>query len=192
MTPDANTAEAELVDYATVMRDRDPRVRRAHAAGINKNRIHLLTGIARTTIDAILEPRPPDAPATMKLPYIVTARYAGTVVNYIADADDRADADRVAAAALAAGYHHASVQKAGPLAGDYSEVEHLTREPRTGDHVVGRVVDLDEETTGVVDHFLDDGALISLTGGVHVTFIRFDAEAVPGIHYDPADLSRTS
>lgn len=41
-----------LVMYASI--DRDRLVRNAHAAGVSKNRIHTITGLARTTIDRIL------------------------------------------------------------------------------------------------------------------------------------------
>lgn len=53
-------AERELTNYHRVVTDRDNMVRRARAAGISKNRIHTLTGIARTTIDRI----PLEAPVT--------------------------------------------------------------------------------------------------------------------------------
>lgn len=46
-------AEAALQAWATVQRD--DLVRAANAAGVSKNRIHTLTGIARTTVDRILE-----------------------------------------------------------------------------------------------------------------------------------------
>lgn len=46
-------AEAALQAWATVQRD--DLVRAAHEAGVSKNRIHNLTGIARTTVDRILE-----------------------------------------------------------------------------------------------------------------------------------------
>jgi hypothetical protein len=46
-------AEAALQAWATVQRD--DLVRAAHGAGVSKNRIHVLTGVARTTIDRILE-----------------------------------------------------------------------------------------------------------------------------------------
>jgi hypothetical protein len=46
-------AEAALQAWATV--HRDDLVRAAHAAGVSKNRIHALTGLARTTVDRILE-----------------------------------------------------------------------------------------------------------------------------------------
>lgn len=51
------TADAEraLIEWATVANDRDRRILAAHAAGISKNRIHVLTGIARTTIDRVLK-----------------------------------------------------------------------------------------------------------------------------------------
>jgi hypothetical protein len=46
-------AEAALGAWATIQRDE--LVQTAHQAGVSKNRIHVLTGIARTTIDRILE-----------------------------------------------------------------------------------------------------------------------------------------
>lgn len=53
MTGETVAAEAALRAWATVQRDE--LVQAAHRAGVNKNRIHVLTGIARTTIDRILE-----------------------------------------------------------------------------------------------------------------------------------------
>ena len=52
MTP----AEAEqlLTEWSAVVRDRDNRVRSAVMAGISKHRVHVLTGISRSTIDRIL------------------------------------------------------------------------------------------------------------------------------------------
>jgi hypothetical protein len=47
-------AERLLIEWATVMRDRDVRVRAALAAGVSKMRVHQLTGIGRGTIDRIL------------------------------------------------------------------------------------------------------------------------------------------
>jgi len=47
-----------LAEYAAVLRSRDDRVRTTFAAGLSKSEIHRLTGIARTTIDAILAPGP--------------------------------------------------------------------------------------------------------------------------------------
>lgn len=52
---DKATAERELVQYRRTVDGRDDMVRRARSAGISKHRIHVLTGIARTTIDRILE-----------------------------------------------------------------------------------------------------------------------------------------
>lgn len=46
--------EAELIAWRDHHAQRDAMLRRAHAAGVNKHRIHLLTGIARTTIDRVL------------------------------------------------------------------------------------------------------------------------------------------
>jgi hypothetical protein len=48
-------AERELTQYRHTVDGRDDMVWRARAAGISKNRIHVLTGIARTTIDRILK-----------------------------------------------------------------------------------------------------------------------------------------
>jgi hypothetical protein len=52
-----NHAEAEnaLTVWAAQNARRDDLVRRARAVGVPKNRIHALTGIARTTIDRILQ-----------------------------------------------------------------------------------------------------------------------------------------
>jgi hypothetical protein len=47
-------AEQALTAWASV--ERDELVRAAYAAGVSKNRIHTITGIARSTIDRILEP----------------------------------------------------------------------------------------------------------------------------------------
>ena len=47
-------AEELLIEYASVMRSRDDRVRAAFVAGVSKSEIFRLTGIARTTIDRIV------------------------------------------------------------------------------------------------------------------------------------------
>lgn len=47
-------AEQRLIEWVTVTRDRDTRVRAAVAAGLSKHRVHRLTGIGRSTIDRIL------------------------------------------------------------------------------------------------------------------------------------------
>ena len=47
-------AERELAQYRRTIEGRDDMVRRARAAGVSKHRIYVLTGIARTTIDRIL------------------------------------------------------------------------------------------------------------------------------------------
>lgn len=55
----APEAAGRLEEWAELRRSndqtRDPLVKGAHAAGITKHRIHVLTGIARTTIDDILK-----------------------------------------------------------------------------------------------------------------------------------------
>lgn len=48
-------AEADLTEWARIHADRDNRILRARAAGLSKNRIHVLTGISRVTIDRILD-----------------------------------------------------------------------------------------------------------------------------------------
>jgi hypothetical protein len=50
-------AERELVAWATANACRDDVIRAAYRAGVAKTRIHAITGIARTTIDRILEGR---------------------------------------------------------------------------------------------------------------------------------------
>lgn len=54
----AQALEAELsrwaADRKSVAETRDPLVRAARKAGLSKHRIHVLSGIARTTIDEIL------------------------------------------------------------------------------------------------------------------------------------------
>jgi len=47
-------AEQDLRDWAATNARRDDLVRAARLAGVSKNRIHTLTGIARTTIDRIV------------------------------------------------------------------------------------------------------------------------------------------
>lgn len=47
-------AEEALEAWAASDRQRDQLVRAANAAGVSKNRIHTITGIARTTVDRIL------------------------------------------------------------------------------------------------------------------------------------------
>ena len=47
--------EQELTEWAAAQADRDNLVRAALAAGFTKQRVHQLTGIARTTIDRIIE-----------------------------------------------------------------------------------------------------------------------------------------
>lgn len=50
-------AERELVAWATANACRDEIIRAAYRAGVAKTRIHAITGIARTTIDRILQER---------------------------------------------------------------------------------------------------------------------------------------
>lgn len=48
-------AEKQLTEWAGYNARRDDLVRAALAAGVSKNRIHIITGIARSTIDRILQ-----------------------------------------------------------------------------------------------------------------------------------------
>ena len=47
--------EAELIEWAMAQADRDNLIRAALAAGVTKQRVHELTGIARTTINRIVK-----------------------------------------------------------------------------------------------------------------------------------------
>ncbi len=60
-------AEELLIEWVTVTRDRDNRVRAAVAAGVSKYRVNQLTGISRTTIDGILS-APRGAESTAEAP----------------------------------------------------------------------------------------------------------------------------
>lgn len=56
MTWTPEDAEADLLELRQSIESRDERVRRAHdEAGLNINRIHVLTGFSRATIYRILE-----------------------------------------------------------------------------------------------------------------------------------------
>jgi hypothetical protein len=57
-------AEEMLIEWVSVTRDRDPRVRQAVATGVSKYRVNQLTGISRSTIDRILAASPPSDCAT--------------------------------------------------------------------------------------------------------------------------------
>jgi hypothetical protein len=57
MTPEE--AEATLAEWTAVTRSRDDRVRAAVAAGVTKHRVHVITGIGRTTIDRIVSAATP-------------------------------------------------------------------------------------------------------------------------------------
>jgi len=56
-------AEELLIDWVTVTRDRDNRVRAAVAAGVSKYRVNQLTGIGRSTIDRIMAAPAPGRPS---------------------------------------------------------------------------------------------------------------------------------
>jgi hypothetical protein len=51
-----------LTEYAAVVASRDDRVREALRAGLTKNRIHVLSGLGRMTIDRILSSGPDGSP----------------------------------------------------------------------------------------------------------------------------------
>jgi hypothetical protein len=48
-------AEAMLLEWRTVVHSRDERVRAALAAGLSKHRVHVITGIGRSTVDRIVK-----------------------------------------------------------------------------------------------------------------------------------------
>ena len=49
-----------LIEWATVVADRDARVLTAYVSGVSKSEIARLTGIARTTIDRIIDSHGPE------------------------------------------------------------------------------------------------------------------------------------
>lgn len=55
MSDEQAVSEKELMAFRATTDGRDDMVRRARTAGLSKHRIHILSGIARTTIDRILE-----------------------------------------------------------------------------------------------------------------------------------------
>lgn len=61
-------AEQALIAWASV--ERDEVVRAAYDAGVSKNRIHTITGIARTTIDRILEVSMPQTQTDSLIDYL--------------------------------------------------------------------------------------------------------------------------
>jgi hypothetical protein len=61
---DRDHAEQELAAWAAANEYRDEIIRNAYRAGVPKARIHAMTGVARTTIDRVLQdPAPPSGPA---------------------------------------------------------------------------------------------------------------------------------
>ncbi len=62
MDPEHEALEHALTCWAEEQRRtaerRDPLIRAAVAAGISKHRVHVLTGVARTTIDNVLAGEP--------------------------------------------------------------------------------------------------------------------------------------
>jgi hypothetical protein len=56
MTREVTLREAEqlLTEYAAMAVSRDDRVRTAYASGLTRHRIHVLSGLARNTVDRIL------------------------------------------------------------------------------------------------------------------------------------------
>ncbi|MFE5368242.1 DUF6003 family protein [Streptomyces mirabilis] len=55
MSDERAASEKELATFRATTDGRDDMVRRARTAGLSKHRIHVLSGIARTTIDRILK-----------------------------------------------------------------------------------------------------------------------------------------
>lgn len=56
-----------LIEWATVVADRDARVRSAFVSGVSKSEIARLTGLARTTVDRITDSMA-DGPTTAQDP----------------------------------------------------------------------------------------------------------------------------
>jgi hypothetical protein len=73
-------AEQMLSEWVIVTRDRDTYARAAVAAGLSKHRVHLFTGIGRSTIDRILAGAIPGGPSTGHLEAVmITDTRAGTL-----------------------------------------------------------------------------------------------------------------
>jgi hypothetical protein len=72
-------AEEMLIEWVTVTRDRDNRVRWALAAGVSKYRVNQLIGIGRSTIDGILDRSGAPGPAlAQQKAKMITDTRAGT------------------------------------------------------------------------------------------------------------------
>jgi hypothetical protein len=54
----ADWARARLLEYRRTVESRDERIRKARKLGMSKSEIFSLSGVARTTIDRILEGAP--------------------------------------------------------------------------------------------------------------------------------------
>jgi hypothetical protein len=54
MAADALVRRGEIANALTILKRKDDVVRAAHAAGFSKMELHKLTGLARTTIDRIV------------------------------------------------------------------------------------------------------------------------------------------
>jgi hypothetical protein len=67
-------AEQELAAWAAANEYRDDVIRSAYQAGVTKSRIHAMTGVARTTIDRILQdPAPRTGPTDSAARHALTA-----------------------------------------------------------------------------------------------------------------------
>jgi hypothetical protein len=106
-------AEQDLIDWGITNRERDARILRGILAGIPKNRIRLLTGVARNTITNLLRDEYPEVNTAAVLRAQVRAQGEMTAAEFdysLAVGDGRALSAMNNAAYLQANEDHPDVQ----------------------------------------------------------------------------------
>lgn len=106
-------AEQDLIDWGTTNRDRDPRILRGLLAGIPKNRVSLLTGVARNTITNLLKDEYPEvntAAVLRAMARVHTGMTAPEFDHSLSAGDGRAVQAMNSAAYLLANEDHPDVQ----------------------------------------------------------------------------------
>lgn len=105
-------AEQALIDWGTTNRDRDTRILRGLLAGIPKNRVSLLTGVARNTINNLLREEYPEVntAAVLRAMARVTGMTAAEFDHSLSAGDGRAVQAMASAAYLLANEDHPDVR----------------------------------------------------------------------------------
>lgn len=139
---------------------------------------------------------PPQLPGLY--PWKVTARYAGQATDESDFYRTQEDVEVGVAELHDTGWHHVTVYEwvGEQFAGTWEVVRFSTRAPRVGDRIVGFTDG--RQYAGLVTIVTTDGygktvyRIITGDPDQHtdslVTFVEFDATAVPGRDYDPAAL----